>query len=89
MNKDIPDVSVDWDNIAYTSRSDSIRPSAGWRVCTKCGNTYPVNNYHFRRKRSNPDGYSYQCKECDKKYREIRKEQLNEKAIETTKENNE
>lgn len=86
MNKDIPDPSVDWDFINYTAKSDSIRPSVGWRVCTKCGNTYPVNNYHFSRNRRNPDGYTYECKECQKKYR---KEKQNEKTIETTKENNE
>jgi len=88
MNKDVPDITVDWDSINYNTRSDGIRPSAGWRVCTKCGNCLPINTYHFRRKRNNPDGYAYQCKECERKYRLARKEKLNEKNIKSTKENN-
>ena len=85
-NKDLPDPSIDWDFIQYNTRSDGIRPSPGWRICTKCGNCYPVNNYYFGKKKSNPDGYTYQCKTCIKNYRERRKQ--NEKAIKTTKENN-
>ena len=85
MNKDVPDITVEWDNINYNTRSDSIRPSAGWRVCTKCGNCLPINTYHFARDRRNPDGYDYQCKNCRKQYR---KEKLNEKNTKSTKENN-
>ena len=69
INKDIPDPSIDWEFIKYNNRSDSIRPSPGWRVCTKCGNTYPVNSYNFSRDRHSPDGYCYQCKECQRKHR--------------------
>ena len=84
-SKDTPDPSIDWDFIQYNNRSDSIRPSAGWRVCTKCGNCLPINSYHFSRNRRNPDGYCYQCKECQRKHR---KEKTNETNTKTIKENN-
>lgn len=73
FSKDMPDPSIDWDFIHYTIKSDSIRPEPGYRVCTKCGKVLPVNTYYFSRDRRNADGYCYQCKECQRKYRKNRK----------------
>ena len=67
--QNIPDPSVDWDNIRYNSASDGLRPEAGFRYCKKCGILYAVNSWNFPRNKNNPDGYSYRCKSCNKKHK--------------------
>ena len=73
MNKDIPDPTVDWDNIQYNVKSDAIRVAKGFRMCTKCGNTLAVNSHNFARDLSKADGYCYQCKECQRNMRKQKK----------------
>lgn len=67
--KDLPDPTVDWDNIRYNTTSDAIRPSPGYRFCNKCKNCYPINSYYFAKYTRSPDGYQYTCKNCNKESR--------------------
>ena len=66
--RNIPDPTVDWDNIRYNITSDAIRPEVGYRYCNKCKKLYAINHWNFNRNKNTPDGYSYICKSCNKHY---------------------
>lgn len=61
---EIPDASVDWNNIRYNTRSDGLRPRPGFRYCKKCNTPLAVNQFNYYRNKNNPDGYSYVCIKC-------------------------
>lgn len=71
--RDVPDPNIDWEYIHYKTSSEAIRPENGWRICKKCNRCLAINNWNFSRSRNSPDGYSYICKECAKKYQKSKR----------------
>lgn len=48
-----------------------------FKICRSCGRTLLVNTDNFTRKARSRDGFSHQCKLCDKRARELKKQETN------------
>lgn len=54
------------------------------RLCTKCGQTKPLDSQHFTKDKHDPTGFTYRCKHC----RNETSREWNEKNKEKVKESN-
>ena len=43
------------------------------KTCTKCGDTWPLDEQFYHRKSGSPDGFASHCKACVAEYKAARR----------------
>ena len=63
---EVPDSTINWNDINYTEASDRLRPKPGFKYCRQCEKLLPINAYNFYKQKTSPDSYQSICKKCSK-----------------------